>query len=162
MSYVGVVWEKLLSVKQNIWYYCGQNTKYSGKKFIVLFSKRSMIKSVQSGDVSWKSHPNTHFMEIFSNCKFTTDRNLQNESSAIIFHMPNLHWENYSYPRYRWTTELKDTRSHMLHVSLNNSRPTLEIRSKTGSSWRTKVPLTSDRGAPTGEGRNDIGMESFY
>ena len=38
----------------------------------------------------------------FSNCQFTVDRNLQNQSSAIIFHMPNLHWENYSYPTYRW------------------------------------------------------------
>ena len=36
-----------------------------------------------------------------SNCRFTTDRSLQNQSSAIIFHMPNLHWENYTYPQYR-------------------------------------------------------------
>ena len=42
------------------------------------------------------------FHVIFSNCQFTVDRNLQNQSSAIIFHMPNLHWENYSYPSYRW------------------------------------------------------------
>ena len=34
-------------------------------------------------------------------CRFTTDRSLQNSSSAIIFHMPNLHWENYTYPKYR-------------------------------------------------------------
>ena len=26
---------------------------------------------------------------------------MQNSSAAIIFHMPNLHWENYSYPHYR-------------------------------------------------------------
>ena len=26
---------------------------------------------------------------------------MQNSSSAIIFHMPNLHWENYTYPKYR-------------------------------------------------------------
>ena len=37
-----------------------------------------------------------------SNCRFTTDRALQNQSSAIIFHMPNLHWENYTYPQYRY------------------------------------------------------------
>ena len=37
-----------------------------------------------------------------SNCKFTVDKNLQNESSAILFHMPNLHWENYTYPIYRF------------------------------------------------------------
>ena len=37
-----------------------------------------------------------------SNCRFTTDRALQNQSSAIIFHMPNLHWENYTYPHYRY------------------------------------------------------------
>ena len=37
-----------------------------------------------------------------SNCRFTTDRSRQNESSAIIFHMPNLHWENYTYPEYRY------------------------------------------------------------
>ena len=36
-----------------------------------------------------------------SNCKFIVDRSLQNQSSAIIFHMPNLHWENYTYPEYR-------------------------------------------------------------
>ena len=36
-----------------------------------------------------------------SNCRFTTDQSLQNQSSAIIFHMPNLHWENYTYPQYR-------------------------------------------------------------
>ena len=33
--------------------------------------------------------------------RFTTDRSLQNSSAAIIFHMPNLHWENYTYPTYR-------------------------------------------------------------
>ena len=36
-----------------------------------------------------------------SNCRFTTDRSLINQSEAVIFHMPNLHWENYTYPQYR-------------------------------------------------------------
>ena len=44
-----------------------------------------------------------YFSHLTSNSivRFTTDRSLQNSSAAIIFHMPNLHWENYTYPTYR-------------------------------------------------------------
>ena len=40
-------------------------------------------------------------LESSSSPRFTSDRSQQNASSAIIFHMPNLHWENYTYPSYR-------------------------------------------------------------
>ena len=29
------------------------------------------------------------------------DKSRQNESSAIVFHMPDLHWEGYNFPRHR-------------------------------------------------------------
>ena len=56
---------------------------------------------------------------IQSRCEITTDKRRQNESSAIVFHMPDLHWEvspeetifrtkwrlislqGYNFPRYR-------------------------------------------------------------
>ena len=31
----------------------------------------------------------------------TRDKSLVNESSALVFHLPNLHWESYNYPVYR-------------------------------------------------------------
>ena len=47
---------------------------------------------------------NPKILQLANGGRFTTDRSLQNSSSAIIFHMPNLHWENYSYPEYRLHT----------------------------------------------------------
>ena len=29
------------------------------------------------------------------------DKSRQNESAAIVFHMPDLHWEGYNFPRHR-------------------------------------------------------------
>jgi hypothetical protein len=34
-------------------------------------------------------------------CRYTRDKSKQNESAAILFHLPNLHWEGYNYPTYR-------------------------------------------------------------
>ena len=34
-------------------------------------------------------------------CRITRDKRRQNESSLILFHFPNLHWEGYNYPSYR-------------------------------------------------------------
>ena len=34
-------------------------------------------------------------------CKVTRDRSLLNDSSAVLFHLPNLHWEGHHYPSYR-------------------------------------------------------------
>ena len=39
--------------------------------------------------------------ECKAKCRITMDKTRQNESSAIIFHMPDLHWEGYNFPRYR-------------------------------------------------------------
>ena len=39
--------------------------------------------------------------ECKATCRITMDKTRQNESSAIIFHMPDLHWEGYNFPRYR-------------------------------------------------------------
>ena len=36
-------------------------------------------------------------------CHITRDKSLQAQSSAIVFHLPNLHWEHYNYPRSRDT-----------------------------------------------------------
>ena len=34
-------------------------------------------------------------------CSYTRNKSRQNESAAILFHLPNLHWEGYNYPTYR-------------------------------------------------------------
>ena len=34
-------------------------------------------------------------------CRVTMDKSKQNQSSAIVFHMPDLHWEGYNFPKYR-------------------------------------------------------------
>ena len=34
-------------------------------------------------------------------CRVTMDKSRQNQSSAIVFHMPDLHWEGYNFPQYR-------------------------------------------------------------
>ena len=34
-------------------------------------------------------------------CRVTRDKARLNESSAIVFHLPNLHWEGYNFPAYR-------------------------------------------------------------
>ena len=39
--------------------------------------------------------------ECAATCRITMDKTRQNESSAIVFHMPDLHWEGYNFPRYR-------------------------------------------------------------
>ena len=54
--------------------------------------------NITRDEMPTKSHSNisTTLSEI-SMLKFL----LQNESAAILFHMPNLHWENYTYPQYR-------------------------------------------------------------
>ena len=49
---------------------------------------------------------NTIFKRITSGqckttCRITQDKSRQNESSAIVFHMPDLHWEGYNFPQYR-------------------------------------------------------------
>ena len=56
---------------------------------------------------------------LFSNCKFTTDRSQQNLSSAVIFHMPNLHWENYSYPTFRYSYPTYRSSSRPTSVSIS-------------------------------------------
>ena len=49
---------------------------------------RTIFKRMTSGSCS-------HF------CSYTRDKRRQNESAAILFHLPNLHWEGYNYPTYR-------------------------------------------------------------
>jgi len=66
-----------------------------------------------------------------SNCQFTVDRNLQNQSSAIIFHMPNLHWENYSYPTYR------DPSQNWILMSYESAT---NVRQR-GSNWGRHPPI---------------------
>ena len=34
-------------------------------------------------------------------CRITLDKSKQNQSQAIVFHMPDLHWEGYNFPVYR-------------------------------------------------------------
>ena len=34
-------------------------------------------------------------------CGVTRDKSRVNQSSALVFHLPNLHWENYNYPEHR-------------------------------------------------------------
>ena len=38
-----------------------------------------------------------------SRCTFTTDRSLDNQqqADAVLFHMPNFHWDSYSVPEVR-------------------------------------------------------------
>merc|ERR1719270_365035 len=70
-----------------------------------------------------------------SNCKFTVDKNLQNESSAILFHMPNLHWENYTYPIYRDPSQIWIL---MSYESATNVR-------QRGSNWGRYPPINWHR-----------------
>ena len=39
--------------------------------------------------------------ECAARCRVTRDRGRQSEAAAILFHLPNLHWEGYSYPARR-------------------------------------------------------------
>ena len=34
-------------------------------------------------------------------CRVTRDKQRQSEASALVFHLPNLHWEAYNYPEAR-------------------------------------------------------------
>ena len=83
-------------------FFFGMITKCSEKIFIRQYSRESQRVSVHRGlsEHLVKVFPVKRHV-LFSNCQFTVDKTLQNQSSAIIFHMPNLHWENYSYPTYR-------------------------------------------------------------
>ena len=49
---------------------------------------RTIFKRMTSGSCSYT-------------CSFTRNKTRQNESSVILFHLPNLHWEGYNYPPYR-------------------------------------------------------------
>ena len=82
------------------------------KKLVLLWSEYQMLgkdiystifKRITNGQCMYS---NCRFMFILKYVifcvRFTTDRSLQNQSSAIIFHMPNLHWANYSFPSYRY------------------------------------------------------------
>ena len=40
-------------------------------------------------------------------CRVTQDKSQQNLSAAIVFHLPDLHWEGYNYPEYRQDTALQ-------------------------------------------------------
>ena len=42
-----------------------------------------------------------------SRCTFSTDRSLENQAAAdaVVFHMPNYHWEKYSRPELRKPTQ---------------------------------------------------------
>ena len=40
-------------------------------------------------------------MSVQKTCRVTQDKSLQNKSAAIVFHLPDLHWEGYNYPEYR-------------------------------------------------------------
>ena len=39
--------------------------------------------------------------ECQARCRVTTDKTRLNQSQAVVFHMPDLHWEGYNYPKYR-------------------------------------------------------------
>ena len=65
-------------------------------------------------------------------CRYTRDKSRQNESSAIVFHLPNLHWEGYNYPEYR---DPKVPWILMTYESANSIR-------ERSSNWGRYPPLT--------------------
>ena len=101
--------------QMDVSFFFGMITKCSEKIFIRQYSRESQRVSVHRGlsEHIVKVFPVKRHV-LFSNCQFTVDKTLQNQSSAIIFHMPNLHWENYSYPTYRWF-DYKAKHSTLVH-----------------------------------------------
>ena len=134
-------------VNRNIWYYCGQNTKYSERKFMRQSLKRSMTRTVLSGIVIWPSQISKFYLAIASS--------RQIEASKT--------WAPLWYSTCRISTGKTTPTQHTgqvqdQQVSQSHSLSTLklyyisEIPSKTGSLWLMKVPLMWDKGALTGEG----------
>ena len=65
----------------------------------------------------------------------TRDKSLVNESSALVFHLPNLHWENYNYPVYR------DPRVPWVHMTYESAN---SVRERAGN-WGRYPALTGRR-----------------
>ena len=66
-------------------------------------------------------------------CDVTRDRARLNESSAIVFHLPNLHWEGYDFPGHR------DPRVPWVLMSYESAN---SIRERAGN-WGRYPPLTA-------------------
>ena len=83
-------------------------------------------------------------------CHVTRDKSQQNQSSAIIFHLPNLHWERYRYPRYRdpevpWILMTYESANSVRERTSNWGRyPALTARSDINNVFNRTLTLRHD------------------